>query len=555
MGEIAINPIHNVHKKYRKMNLVNHYVFTPPIDVSTNTYIGGVASTISTPALLASKLAIDVSRLTNFSIVGSDIKCKITGSYGMPTSAFLSDTSVTYLYDYDSLITSFTATAFRFATNFRYLIARGVTTITGVRNFERTKLELLDFPNLTSAPATAFNNIGTSNGQKTNIYIPNCVTLGVNVTANENVFFGIIPGSIIYAKPSLATINSGGVEGDLAYAIAQGAIVRYVTNYTSPSPVTTLASGTIYNKAVQLTFTAPSSTNAIDYYECWESGVLKNTITASSQYITKLVSNSSQSIVIYAVDVFMNKSLVSNTLSVSTTSTNTTSSETSAFASRISADSGMLIDQTYVNDEFCDKILGQNLHNNLLAWHNYKSGFKKDGSNLVEKMYSFMGSNTDVIQTTTANKPIYTTTGVTFDTTDKLEKTLPTALTNRSFTLMWRLKATPANYYPAAGLPTWGSYLMHSSSGGMIYAGTTSASRFALETGSFLTNTDATYIFTFNNLNTTAKIYRNGTLLSTMTQATPSNFTGISVDAQNGTFYDLKVFDKELSLTEITNLL
>jgi len=34
MGEIAINPIHNVHKKYREMNLVNPYVFaasTPPI--------------------------------------------------------------------------------------------------------------------------------------------------------------------------------------------------------------------------------------------------------------------------------------------------------------------------------------------------------------------------------------------------------------------------------------------------------------------------------------------------------------------------------------------
>jgi hypothetical protein len=89
----------------------------------------------------------------------------------------------------------------------------------------------------------------------------------------------------------------------------------------APSPVTTLTSGTIYNTAVQLNFTAPSSTNAIDYYEVYVDGVYKNKITASGQYITGLTANTSYNITVIAVDIFYNKSVVSNSVSVSTNTT------------------------------------------------------------------------------------------------------------------------------------------------------------------------------------------------------------------------------------------
>lgn len=290
--------------------------------ITYNTYIGGVSATISTAALLATKLGISVGRIENFTIVGSDIKCKITGGGYTLSSNFYNDTSVTYYRDIDSLITSFLNNTFSGAANFFELVATGVTTISGQRNFQNTKLTLLNFPNLTSTGIIAFNEISQNKSFTTQIYIPSCLTLGVNVNTNESVFFGITSGSKIYAHPSLATINSGGVEADLAYAITQGAIVNYVTNYTSPSPVTTLAAGTIYNTAIQLNFTAPSSTNAIDYYECYANGVLKNTITASGQYITGLTASTSYSITLIAVDIFYNKSVVSNSV---TQSTNTTS--------------------------------------------------------------------------------------------------------------------------------------------------------------------------------------------------------------------------------------
>jgi len=132
------------------------------------------------------------------------------------------------------------------------------------------------------------------------------------------VFSGITTGSIIYCNPALATNNAGAPDGDLAYAISQGATVRYVANYTASSPVTTLSSGTIYNTAIQLNFTPPSSTNAIDYYEVYVNGVYNKTILGSGEYVTGLSINTSYNLTIYVRDIFYNLSLVSNVVTQST---------------------------------------------------------------------------------------------------------------------------------------------------------------------------------------------------------------------------------------------
>lgn len=320
MGEIAINPIHNVHKKYRQMNLVNPYIFAPPVDLSTNTEIGGVAATISTPALLATKLGIDVSRISNFTIVGSDIKCRITGSYGIPTEAFkFNATPCTYYRDTDYLITSVGNQSFYY-TNISGIINFENCTSVAAGGFQGTPLltEIL-LKNCTSIGDNGFAESTNGTRQLKICYIPNVTTLGTT-SGNNSVFAGNCTGLKIYVHPSLATNNGGAPDGDIAYAISQGAIVRYVTNFTAPNPVTDLSAGTIYNTTVQLNFTAPTgSTNAIEYYECYANGVLKNTITASGQYITGLTPSTSYNITLIAVDIFYNKSVVSNSLSVSTT--------------------------------------------------------------------------------------------------------------------------------------------------------------------------------------------------------------------------------------------
>jgi len=292
MGEIAISPIHNVHKKYRTMNLVNPYIFAPAA-ATYNTYIGGVASTISTASDLATKLGISVGNISNFTVVGSDIKCKITGNYTMPDSAFENNSNITFYDDLDGLVTGVGIRAFR---------ANDI--------ISTTKLKRVTFKNITTLGNQSFQYRSSCD-----IYIPICLTFINDPLLGTN-------GSIIYCNSYLATNNGGGIDASIASAISAGAIVRFIANYTAPNAITTLASGTIYNTAIQLNFTPPSSTNTIDYYEVYVDGIFKRKILASGDFVTGLTASTSCNITVYARDIYYNKSLVSNTL---TQSTNTTS--------------------------------------------------------------------------------------------------------------------------------------------------------------------------------------------------------------------------------------
>ncbi len=273
------------------MNLVARQNFGHKANLGFNTEIGGVSGTISTPALLATKLGISVGNISNFTVVGSDVKCRITGNYAL-TGFF--DSNITFFNDADGLCTS---------------IPNGA--------FYNTPLVNLYMKNCTSIQNNCFDqNVYKFQTLKT-LYIPNCTSFGTSAE-NNNLFRSNISTCKIYAHPSMSTINGGGVEGDLAGMV--NSTIIYVTNFTAPNPVTDLSAGTIYNAAVQLNFTAPSSTNAIDYYECYADGVYKNNITASGGFIAGLTpSTSYNNITVIAVDIFYNKSVVSNSLSAITT--------------------------------------------------------------------------------------------------------------------------------------------------------------------------------------------------------------------------------------------
>lgn len=84
---------------------------------SYNTYIGGVAATLGTPALLATKLGISTANISGFSIVGADIKCTISVSYSIPNSAFYQNTNITSYLDLGNKVTELLYYAFREASN------------------------------------------------------------------------------------------------------------------------------------------------------------------------------------------------------------------------------------------------------------------------------------------------------------------------------------------------------------------------------------------------------------------------------------------------------
>ena len=287
--------------------------------LKANTFIGGVASTITTSGALATKIGIASNRITNFKIVGSDIECSISGSYSIPFQCFYQDTNITSYVDIDGLVTDLGENVFRETTKIKELNFKGIVTLNGTFVDRESQIQLVYLKNCTSILGQFYNDFYPS---KKVFYIPAVTTLGANSGYNSVFYNGASSvGCTIYAHPSLQTSNGGGVEGDLALAISNGATVRYVTNFTAPSPITNLSVGNVYGAAIQLIFTAPSSTNSIDYYEVWQNGV--NTgkrITASGEYVTGLTLNTAYTFQLIPVDIFFNKS-TSNVVSTSTLAT------------------------------------------------------------------------------------------------------------------------------------------------------------------------------------------------------------------------------------------
>jgi hypothetical protein len=277
------------------MNPIQFYEFGKSRGAAANTFIGGVSSTLGTAQLLATKLAIDINRISIFSIDGTGIKCRISGDYVLPTNVFADDLSITNFIDLDGLVTSLNGSScFYMASNFKEGYFKNLSNIQGANQFTLVDMNYL--------------------------YIPNVLNIGSSSINNGN--FNLSNITRIYVNDVLRTSNAGSVEGDISSIISRGATVAYVTNYIKPNSITNLTSGTIYNTAVQLNFTPPTgNTNTIDFYECYVNGIYKNRIRTSGEYITELTASTNYNVTVVAVDVFFNKSIVSDSINVSTNTT------------------------------------------------------------------------------------------------------------------------------------------------------------------------------------------------------------------------------------------
>ena len=379
------------------------------LPISYNTYIGGISATVGTDALLATKLGISVGAISNFTVVGSDIKCKITGSYGISNSAFqFNTTPSTYYIDSDYLVTSIESNAFYY------------TNIAGIADFQNA-LSVSDAfrgtPLLTEILLKNVTSVGnngfaeSTNGTQTLrvCYIPSCTSLGTT-SGNNGVFVGSKSFLKIYAHPSLQTNNAGGVDGDLTDAISRGATVAYVTNFTAPLTPTITSIGIVYNTSIQLV-DAGGNTNAIGYFEVTVNGVPYGNINAGS-YITGLTPSTNYNITLVAVDIFYNKSGVSNSI---TQSTNTTSAvPTRGLVSHYKFDetSGITVNDSYGTDHLTNTnvainklgIIGKSYYNDSNAGKNlYSTTTTPITGNFtiniwVYRTATIMGANSTIVQ-------------------------------------------------------------------------------------------------------------------------------------------------------------
>jgi hypothetical protein len=71
-----------------------------------NTFIGGVAGTINTPALLAPRLNLDVKYIKSFKVVGNDIECAVIVNYSVGWYQWRDNPDLTYYKDYGGRLVS-----------------------------------------------------------------------------------------------------------------------------------------------------------------------------------------------------------------------------------------------------------------------------------------------------------------------------------------------------------------------------------------------------------------------------------------------------------------
>jgi hypothetical protein len=177
-----------------------------------NTEIGGVSATIITASDLATILDIPIGRINDFVIVGTDVKCNITGNYEIPVNAFRSNTSLTSFIDNDGLVTKINNSAFyncTSATNYNFPNVSNIeSSSAGSANgtFQNnTSLISLSFPSLTVLSGTGSCFFGCSN----------------LTTFSAPIFSNSIPNATFYFCYVLEfltlTINGDVSDGAFAY--------------------------------------------------------------------------------------------------------------------------------------------------------------------------------------------------------------------------------------------------------------------------------------------------------------------------------------------------
>jgi len=164
-----------------------------------NTFIGGVASSLSTKNLLASKLGISPTRIKSFRIVNDEVQAYIEGTYSIPANAFQGNTSITHFNDSEGLVNTILYSAFNNAT---FLIS-------------------VYFPKVISIQGGGFASAGAFNGcaRLESINSPKVNSIGTysfgNCVALTSINFPlitIVPGYCFASNINLITANFGNIS-------------------------------------------------------------------------------------------------------------------------------------------------------------------------------------------------------------------------------------------------------------------------------------------------------------------------------------------------------
>ena len=126
----------------------NHYIYGKVRNFPINTIIGGVAASISTKAVLATKLSIPESEIRKFVIVGSDVHANIRSDYSLANDCFYNNLNLTKYKDIDGHVTSVGINALKNTSLNelllpKYAIAANTSSITANNNLLELDLKVI----------------------------------------------------------------------------------------------------------------------------------------------------------------------------------------------------------------------------------------------------------------------------------------------------------------------------------------------------------------------------------------------------------------------------
>jgi len=207
-----------------------------------NTLIGNSSVRFPTAQSVATAFGISVGDISNFTISETNVKLRIDAEY-QRESIFYNDSSVTSFEDLEGKMISIGTTGFRANAKMLKVYCPGALS-SGINCFWNSVHRIIYAPKI-------FQWAGSP--------------------ANENQFYLINSRAKIYSHPDAATNNSGGLEGDLQYALNRGCDINFSSDFTIPdliNDLTFIISGT----DIILNFTAPNAVNGIDIYEVYRNG-------------------------------------------------------------------------------------------------------------------------------------------------------------------------------------------------------------------------------------------------------------------------------------------
>ena len=213
-----------------------------------NTFIGGIAETINTPALLATKIGVSASQIKNFKVVGNDIQFKINIIYQIPSNAFNGNTNITYFNDSEGYVKSLGTRSFYNCTSLLDFTADSLESIADSAFYNCKSITSYSFPKVTAIDSQSIGALGTfrNNTSLLSFHAP----LLTSITGTGRCFEGASKMTAFYA-PNLA--------GSIALASFSGCAAL---NEFTVGPITSIGGG-CFSDCSSLTSLTFNSLNAL----------------------------------------------------------------------------------------------------------------------------------------------------------------------------------------------------------------------------------------------------------------------------------------------------